>query len=158
MLQATLTRETTGDTGTFGRLDLYRDGVKVFECQTAELPWRDNRRNVSCIKPGRYICEMRGSSFGRVYELKRVEGRSNVLIHYGNWAGDESLGYVSDVEGCILVGQVRTDIEYRDEETGRSGIQLGVTSSRKTLNRFHLATLGECLVLDVVEDFSRPDA
>lgn len=160
MIQGILTRQQTGDTGTFGTLTITgrrTDGGAVsFQCMTAELPCRDNARNRSCIPEGRYPCLMRDSHFGRVYELQDVPGRSAILIHYGNWAGDESLGFVSDVEGCILVGEHRAPIEWNDRDAGRSGMQLGVTNSRKTLSRLHAATHGECMLLTVVEAFPLP--
>lgn len=69
---------------------------------TLELPWRQNQRNISCIRPGRYECFKRQARTGltaglcMAYELREVEGRSGILIHVANSA--------SDLEGCIGIG------------------------------------------------------
>lgn len=92
------------DDGTPG--DLYIDGR--WFCHTLELPWRDNAPRVSCIPPGSYRIAVKNSPrFGRVYRLYSVPGRSEILIHSGNWAGDVALGYRSHVQGCILLGNRR---------------------------------------------------
>lgn len=44
---------------------------------------------------------------GDVYLVEHVPGRSSILIHSGNVAGDVTKGLESDVLGCILLGQVR---------------------------------------------------
>jgi hypothetical protein len=76
-------------------------GVFMYEnkpvCYSLELPWRDNRRNVSCIPSGRYgLSRSFSSRHGSVFLLHGVPGRSEILIHTGN--------YVGDTEGCILPG------------------------------------------------------
>jgi hypothetical protein len=74
-------------------------------CNTLELPWRDNIRKRSCIPLGEYDVEIRTSpKFGQVYEVKMVPDRSYILTHSGNLAGDIEKGYLSHVEGCILLG------------------------------------------------------
>lgn len=66
---------------------------------TAERPWRENKTNISCIPPGTYIAYLRKRSTGqKVYELKAVPGRSNILIHIGNKP-------LKDSQGCILIGE-----------------------------------------------------
>ncbi|HEY5960670.1 MAG TPA: DUF5675 family protein, partial [Polyangiaceae bacterium] len=68
-----------------------------------------NRRMRSCIPPGVYparyvITEKRPAG---AYLLSGVPGRSSILIHSGNVAGDVTKGLESDVLGCILLGQIR---------------------------------------------------
>jgi len=66
-------------------------------CHTLELPWRDNKRFISCIPLGAYDCVMvKSPKYGEVYELKDVPGRSHVLIHWGNTR--------ANTDGCILLG------------------------------------------------------
>ena len=80
---------------------LYVDGS--FVCHTLEIPWRWNKKNVSCIPPGRYTCFWRYDR-GRV----QVENilcpggmRVGVQIHAGNVPAEST--------GCILVGTLLLD-------------------------------------------------
>lgn len=80
--------------GTFGVL--LDDGVPF--CVTLERPWLNNRRNVSCIPDGEYLCKRVDSSkFGDTFEVIDVPGRSHILFHKGNLK--------EDTHGCILVGE-----------------------------------------------------
>ncbi|WP_028316675.1 DUF5675 family protein [Desulfatibacillum aliphaticivorans] len=118
-----ITRFRTGDQGTLGVLE-----TAGFACKTLELPWRDNRPNISCIPPGEYQCELHWSNrFQKhFYWIKDVPGRSWVLFHSGNVAGDESLGYKSHSEGCILLGDRHGQLDGQD----------AVLVSRPTVRRF----------------------
>ena len=101
MLHAQLTRFSTSDSGTKGTLHF--DGG--FSCKTLELPWRENKKKISCIPPGTYKCSLYPSSkFGLVYNIEDVPSRNAILLHTGNFAGDVNKGLKSDVEGCILLG------------------------------------------------------
>ena len=60
-----------------------------------------------------------------MYEVKDVPGRTAILIHAGNFAGDTTRGLRSDVQGCILLGMGRGEIEG----------QPAVTLSRAALNK-----------------------
>lgn len=98
MKYATLTRGPSTDEGTFGLIKL-QGGL---ELRSLELPWRDNATGISSIKPGAYRCEIVNSPrYGKVYGLRDVPGRSNILIHAANWAGDKAKGWHSDLQGCI---------------------------------------------------------
>lgn len=97
MLKATLTRLQTTDEGTFGVLTFGQQSLR-----TVELPWRGNQRQVSCIPPGTYSCRrVRSPRFGQVYHVQNVPGRSAILIHSANFAGDTQKGYVTQLQGCI---------------------------------------------------------
>lgn len=75
----------------------------LFRCYTLELPWRNNERRISCIPAGTYEITHRTSQrFGHHLHLQDVPGRTFILIHQGN--------FVSQIEGCILVGERRLDI------------------------------------------------
>lgn len=65
---------------------------------TVELPWRGNRRNVSCIPPGTYRVRL-GSYQGRYpdLEVQDVPDRDAIEIHAANLA--------SELRGCIAVGK-----------------------------------------------------
>lgn len=109
MRKVELFRMQSSEEGTFGRL--ITDKGKSF--MTAELPWKKNQSNISCIPEGVYLCKIRQSTKhgyyfdgqeGRVYELEGVPKRNNIEIHVGNFAGDMSKGFKTNVEGCILLG------------------------------------------------------
>lgn len=98
-----LYRYESTDHGTFGRIQI--DG-KYFH--TLELPWIDNKNNISCIPIGEYETDIYPSSrFGNVYLVKNVPGRSGILIHQGNFGGNKLKGLKSNIEGCILLGKSR---------------------------------------------------
>ncbi|HCY83424.1 MAG TPA: hypothetical protein DHV22_18475, partial [Xanthomarina gelatinilytica] len=64
-----------------------------FLCHTIELPWNDNKRNISCIPEGVYKVEPRFSKrFKHHLILKDVKGRSFILFHPANDALKELQG------------------------------------------------------------------
>lgn len=78
--------------GTLGRLSM-----PGFFLYTVELPWRGNKRNESCIPPGRYQYQRHDSPrFGATIWLRDVPGRSEILIHAANSP--------ADLDGCIGPG------------------------------------------------------
>lgn len=122
MVQLKLKRGPSTDQGTFGTLTYEGE----FICYTGELPWRDNKPQVSCIPPGTYVVEPWNSKrFPDTYHLKDVEGRSAILTHQGNLCGDKSKGYLSHVLGCIIVGEKRGTIR------GQQAVLLSVVAMRK---------------------------
>jgi len=104
-MRITLTRLYRGEDCTIGVMQA-NDGLMCF---TMERPWLNNKRNVSCIPVGEYMCRPYSSQkYPEVWEVKSVKDRSKILIHVAN--------VVSDVEGCIGVGA--TIGELRDEKAG----------------------------------------
>ena len=66
-----------------------------FLCHTIELPWNNNKRNISCIPEGVYEVEPRFSKrFKHHLILKAVKGRSFILFHPANDA-------LKELQGCI---------------------------------------------------------
>lgn len=93
----TLQRLDSGDEGTFGRLSF--GGVQLL---SIELPWRNNLVQRSCIPPGVYSCALvRSPKFGHVYAVRNVPGRSAILLHAANLAGNIDVGWQSQLYGCI---------------------------------------------------------
>jgi hypothetical protein len=136
---ANLCRLARSDQGTQGML--FYEG---FNCHTLELPWRDNQRSISCIPPGEYKCVTRKSPrFGLTYHVTEVLGRSYILIHSGNWAGDVNKGYKSHVNGCILLGQ----------KAGWLQGQRAVLTSKPTIRRFMEFMGYEPFTLKILEAF-----
>ncbi|ANW96252.1 hypothetical protein AXE80_08150 [Wenyingzhuangia fucanilytica] len=81
-----------------------------------ELPWLENRRNVSCIPEGVYVLKPRYSQkFKHHLILENVKNRTLILIHPANDA-------LKELKGCIA------------PVTCLSGIGKG-TSSRNLLNK-----------------------
>ena len=124
MIRVGLRRLSNGDQGTFG---VFIMPTGVF-CYSLELPWRNNEPNVSCIPVGEYLCRSRVSPrFGKTYHVTNVPGRSFILIHAANLAGDTSLGYRTHLAGCIAPGQM----------TGSIDGQKAVLASRSALGRIY---------------------
>ena len=119
-----LTRVERSDQGTFGIWSVPLYGYKRW---CLELPWKDNKQRISCIPPGRYIVKIRKSpKFGTIFHLQDVEGRSYILIHWGNYAGDVSKGWRTRSAGCLILGQKK----------GYLANQKAVLNSRITVNEF----------------------
>lgn len=105
-----------------GTLYVFNGFTKAFECKTLELPDKNNQARVSSIPAGVYIVEKRWSEkYGDHFHVKDVEGRSWILIHYGN--------YYWDTLGCILAGAEAKDIN-------RDG-HLDVTNSKATMEKLN---------------------
>lgn len=115
-------RVLSKDDGTFGVI--YAPGIALF---SLELPWRQNKTDYSCIPAGLYeakqdISTLKGNK--HVIRLFDVPNRSNVLIHVGNYAGDSTLGYKTDVQGCIIPGTGFSFVSFQEKQ------QRLVTNSR----------------------------
>lgn len=140
MTRAILIRSDSTDQGTFGKL--FFDGVTL---NTLELPWRDNRRQISCIPPGEYGCEIvRSPRFGTVYRVKNVQARDHVLIHPANLAGDAALGWTTELQGCIALG----------EKTGAmlnnaGKMQRAIFVSRPAVNKLMTWAKGQAFTLEI---------
>lgn len=120
-MKAKLIRLVQESVQTLSALLFFDDDVKLlFNCKVLELPNRNNANRISRVNAGRYKCVLRYSvTYGWHYHLLDVEGRTLILIHFGN--------YYTSTAGCLLVGTDFTDINgdgFRD-----------VTSSKKTLKK-----------------------
>lgn len=87
--ELTLTRFAYTDTCVIGRMG---------ELVTLENPWKDNKPSISCVPTGRWLCKRSWYNKGgyAAFELQNVPGRSLILPHIGNTAGD--------TRGCPLFG------------------------------------------------------
>ena len=97
LINLLLIRDTFSDKSTLG--ELFLNGERM--CDTLENPWKNNKKNVSCIPRGIYKVRLRlaRESATRDYLHLLVMGvpdRDYILMHIGNTAKDTS--------GCILVG------------------------------------------------------
>ena len=99
MKEFTLIRTYLPDNSkTIGRL-IYRQKPldAPFELKTLELPWRDNKTNVSCIPEGMYKVNRDKYGNHQFYAIEGVVARSAIEIHIGNT--------VADLLGCIALGE-----------------------------------------------------
>ena len=79
------------ENGTNGRL--YHG--EFLACYTIELPWLQNRRNVSCIPEGRYRISKRFTDErGWHLYIANVSGRDGIVVHPANDA-------LKELRGCI---------------------------------------------------------
>ena len=77
-----------------------------FLCHTIELPWNNNKRNISCIPEGIYEVEPRFSKrFKHHLILKGVKGRSFILFHPANDALKELHGCIAPVTYLSGIGK-----------------------------------------------------
>lgn len=71
---------------------------KQFVCFTIELPWKENKKRISCIPEGIYPLQRRISQkFGNHLLIKDVPGRSLILLHPANNAKQELQGCIAPV-------------------------------------------------------------
>lgn len=123
----------TKDTGkeTLGELR-----YKNFSCKTLELPWKNNKPDISCIPKGTYTCKYTFSPkfLKYTYEVKNVAGRSGIRLHSGN--------YFFQIQGCILIGSAFTDLNKDGE--------VDVINSRDTVNKFETLLNKADFILKVV--------
>jgi hypothetical protein len=136
MITATLTRTKYQPKQVIGTLQIFDKGKLIFICDTLELPWLNNRPQVSCIPTGTYDCEYRESAkYPQHYWVKNVPGRSWILIHQANFVGSNNpRTHKPDLLGCIGVGNGYGDLNG-------DGI-VDLLQSRATLNRM-LAALNK---------------
>lgn len=67
-------------------------------CQTIELPWLRNKRNISCVPEGRYeLKKGMTQKRGLHIRLKDVPDREGILIHPANDAARELKGCIAPV-------------------------------------------------------------
>jgi len=118
-----------------------------------ELPWRDNRHRVSCILPGVFLARLIDGEtvgrpqFGAVYELQDVPGRTGILMHRANWAGDVEKGWHSDLEGCLTIGE-STGTLTPDVPGGRP--QAAVERSGPAFEELFALTAGADIEVEIV--------
>ncbi len=99
MKEVQLIRSESSEQGTFGALA----GMGIW---IAEPPDRGNLVGRSCIPAGEYLCHWQKSPrYGWCYQVCDVPGRTRILIHPGNLAGDKEKGLKTHTLGCLLPGK-----------------------------------------------------
>ncbi|HNV30271.1 MAG: hypothetical protein KF856_16060 [Cyclobacteriaceae bacterium] len=80
--------------------------LKLVVCNTIELPWLQNQRNVSCVPEGRYELRKRFiKKFGLHLLVVDVPDRSWILIHPANDAKTQLKGCIAPVTQLIGPGK-----------------------------------------------------
>ena len=106
-----LEREVFTDKSIIG--SLYMNSHKI--CDTLELPYKNNNKNISAIPTGLYDLCVRSGADSTKYkyvhlQVLEVPNRSFILFHIGNTAKDS--------KGCILTGMSRqTDMVLNSKQS-----------------------------------------
>ena len=110
----TVYRYLQNSIGTFGALWL----CDVPLCSVYELPWKRNKKNISCIPAGIYTARLVDSpKHGVCYELTDVPGRGNIQFHPANDS--------EDTLGCLLLG-IRHGAVYKPGKPRSIGVVTSV--------------------------------
>lgn len=93
---AILTRNVDDGTEILGTLQV----GALFQCQSLELPWRMNQKNISAIPKGTYTCSWKfmARELSYHYQVMNVPNRTGIFLHNGST--------FFDTEGCILLGSL----------------------------------------------------
>ena len=91
MAEIVLKRFITGPRYTLGVMEF--GGKKFF---VLEPPWRNNRRNESCIPDGEYIVELDSTGRWKYARVLDVPERTAIEFHPGNT--------VKNTQGCLMPG------------------------------------------------------
>lgn len=118
-MKVLLDRYSDDGVQTLGRLYVVNDnGFILYECDSLELPWRNNKPNISCIPQGKYkVVKRRSPKYDDHFHIQGVENRSYILIHPAN--------FVYQLRGCIAVGMDLVDINSDDT--------IDITNSKNTV-------------------------
>ena len=133
-----LTRLEESNNGSIGVLRINKE---MF-CITLEPPDKENKRSISSIPTGQYICKRYSSAkFPNTFEVTDVTGRTYILFHAGY--------RVKNTEGCILLGSHVKKLNTRTQN--RAMVNSGNTfvefmkffnevdeDGRYIVNEFHL--------------------
>ena len=134
MTSVTITRNKSTTKQTLGKLIANVNG-STFTCQTLELPWLNNAKNISCIPKGTYQVKWTFSpKFMRyTYQVMNVPNRDGIRIHAGN--------YYYDYKGCIGLGRTLADLN-KDGETD-------ITSTIATVKAFEALMNKQTFTLEI---------
>ena len=125
----TLKRISETADGTYGVL--IDEGGTPF-CVSLERIWANNKPNESCIPVGEWLAKRHISThFGETFEITGVPGRTDVLLHWGNF-WQNSLG-------CILLGEKYDKIVNKLN----GSIQNGIGESKEAFTEFMEKLKGE---------------
>ena len=91
-------------TSTTGKMVVFDGDKLLLSVCTIEPPDNGNQVNVSCIPEGVYtVKKIYSPKFGKCFWVQDVNGRSEILLHRGN--------YSKDTRGCIIPGMAFYDLD-----------------------------------------------
>ena len=134
-MQIQLIRTKDNGVETIGKM--YVSGEAVFTSDTLERTYDDNKRGVSCIPGGKYLCKKVGATEAIPYphiSVLNVSGRQGICLHTGN--------LYTHSKGCILLGRGFSDIN-------KDG-QMDVLNSKNTFAAF-MNTVPDEFTLNITE-------
>jgi hypothetical protein len=112
------------------------DYTELLTFHTLELPWKENKRRISCIPAYTYTVKKRWSEkYGWHLHITNVKGRTWILMHFGN--------FYTDILGCILAGNNHVDIN-------NDGLK-DITSSKKIM-RLIMELVPENFKLQIIDE------
>lgn len=89
---------------TTGIMIAYENDQPGLKLATVELPWKDNKNQISCIPVGTYdVKKFNSPKHGLCFLIQNVPGRSMCEIHSANFA--------RELLGCIAPGLSHADID-----------------------------------------------
>lgn len=133
-------RAAPTDDGTFSDVSL--GSSMSLKLKLAELPWKNNLPNVSCIPEGDWdlLCLFSPKHQKNLWHVMGVPGRNAIELHSANFAGDVSKGKISQVLGCGALGMTvekfLAGTTYSKDAPPLPADQMGVTSSEAALALF----------------------
>jgi hypothetical protein len=123
MILIDISRTIATNRSTIGTLTVNYMGIGY----TLEFPDRGNQRWISRIPEGTYFGELYNSpEKGLTIRLRDVPGRSDILIHAGN--------YPEDTSGCILPGKTKGNDFVGNSRKTMSEI-LGIIDFARTIDK-----------------------
>jgi len=111
------------------------DNLIEYEFRTLELPWKNNKSNISCIPKGSYkVVKRHSEKFKNHFHILDVENRDFILIHNAN--------FYTELRGCIAIG---SDLQYLNTDN-----EIDVVNSINTLKELY-NRLPDSFYLEIVE-------
>lgn len=108
---------------TFGSFLVLDEGEVILNVKTLELPYLQNKPQVSCIPPGEYwVDKVEHEVFGTCFLLNDVPNREGIYIHIFNYA----TGLTVETRGCIAPG-----LHYKDINSDGN---YDISDSKKAMN------------------------
>jgi hypothetical protein len=145
MKTARIYRVSMGDQGNIGFMLAFDETGKVIGAfVTGQLPDRTNP------PAGTYTVVWVASTPNHpngVYQLQDVPGHTAVEMHSGNYFGDVTKGFKSDVTGCTLVADSVGTMTLEDGST----TQIVVLNSMVAISAFNQLMAHETFSLEVID-------